>query len=178
MTIHMVCSLDGFVARSDESVDWMKSKYTFDPGEVLRPEQITTFLDSIDCYVMGSRTYELALKLGWPYGDKPVYVFTSRNLQSSNENIRFVSGNPLDKAIKNLKTEDRNIWMVGGPSLATRIINLGLADGVNLTIIPMLLGQGIPLFTEIFKEHPLRLQETRAYKDGSVSLWYELQQPE
>lgn len=178
MTIHMVCSLDGYIARADESVDWMESKDTFDTGVELSPEQISAFLDVIDCYVMGSRTYELALQLGWPYGDKPVYVFTSRNLQSTKENVRFVSGNPLDAAVKKLKTQFRNIWLVGGPSLATQFINSGLADAVNLTIIPILLGEGIPLFNGILAEHPLHLKETRAYKDGSVSLWYTIKQPE
>ena len=85
VTIHMAASLDGFIARRDGGVDWMETSDAFDDGEDLGPDEVTAFLRSIDCYVMGSRTYETALGfeakgLGWAYGDKPVFVLTTRAL--------------------------------------------------------------------------------------------------
>ena len=80
VTIHMVASLDGFVARKDGGVDWLDTSDRFEAGETLAAEEIAAFLRTIDCYVTGSLTYETALKfeqkgLGWAYGDKPVFVY-------------------------------------------------------------------------------------------------------
>ena len=85
VTIHMVASLDGFIARRDGRVDWLETSDEFADGATLDQGFVETFLKSIDCYVMGSRTYETALSfeakgLGWSYGDKPTFVLTNRNL--------------------------------------------------------------------------------------------------
>src|SRR6266853_6760526 len=85
VTIHMAASLDGFIARKDGRVDWLETSDEFAGGETLDPEFVESFLKTIDCYVMGSRTYETALNfvakgLGWPYGDKPTFVLTAREL--------------------------------------------------------------------------------------------------
>ena len=79
ITIHMVSSLDGFIAKKDNSISWFDTSCNYDKGvEGQNPEE---FLKKIDCYVMGSRTYELALELsksyGWAYGDKPTIVITN-----------------------------------------------------------------------------------------------------
>src|SRR5437762_10269104 len=85
VTIHRVASLDGFIARKDGRVDWLETSDEFAGGETLDPEFVESFLKTIDCYVMGSRTYETALNfaakgLGWPYGDKPTCVLTTSEL--------------------------------------------------------------------------------------------------
>ncbi len=74
VTIHMAASLDGFVARRDGRVDWMETSDEFADGAVLVPASVTNLLESIDCYVMGSHTYETALRfeaggMGWAFGD-------------------------------------------------------------------------------------------------------------
>jgi dihydrofolate reductase len=75
ITLHMVSSLDGFIAKKDDSVSWLESSgRVYEPGASISEEEIAVFLKSVDCYVMGSRTYEHALELGWPYGDTPVVV--------------------------------------------------------------------------------------------------------
>ena len=81
VTIHMAASLDGFIARKDGSVDWLETSDEFAAGDTLDPGFVEAFLKTIDCYVMGSRTYETTLGfehkgLGWPYGDKPTFVLT------------------------------------------------------------------------------------------------------
>src|SRR5688572_6700225 len=97
VTIHMVASLDGFIARKDGRVDWLDTSDEFEGGDSLTPEFVQEFLKTIDCYVMGSRTYETALAfeakgLGWSYGDKPTFVLTRRKLPKSRESVEFYSG--------------------------------------------------------------------------------------
>src|ERR1043165_7950427 len=97
VTIHMAASLDGFIARKDGRVDWMETSDEFGAGETMDPASGEAFLKSIDCYVMGSRTYETALGFeakgfGWAYGDKPVFVLTSRNLPRVRPTVEFCSG--------------------------------------------------------------------------------------
>ena len=87
----MVSSLDGFIARKDQSVSWLESSDNYEKGVTLTDEDVAMFLNGIDCYVMGSHTYEHALKLGWPYGEVPVMVLTSRNLTSDKKNVEFFS---------------------------------------------------------------------------------------
>ena len=82
VTIHMAASLDGFIARKDGRVDWLETSDEFADGDTPDPGFVETFLKTIDCYVMGSRTYETALSFeargfGWSYGDKPTFVLTS-----------------------------------------------------------------------------------------------------
>ena len=88
----MVSSLDGFIAKNDGSVSWMHSTDTYEHGITLTDEAITAFLQKIDCYVLGSKTYEQALQLGWPYGEKPVIVLTHRSLTSDRKNVSFYEG--------------------------------------------------------------------------------------
>src|ERR687886_516719 len=93
VTIHMAASLDGFIARTDGSVDWLETSDNFDGGDPLTQESIEEFLKTIDCYVMGSRTYEIALAfeakgLGWSYCDKPTFVLTSRDLPRTRDTVK------------------------------------------------------------------------------------------
>ena len=119
VTIHMAASLDGFIARKDGSVDWLETSDDFPGGERLTPEIVTEFLETIDCYVMGSRTYETALRFeaqgaGWSYGEKPVFVLTSRDLPRFRASVEFFSG-PLARLVNDdLRHRFRGIWVVGG----------------------------------------------------------------
>src|SRR5947209_172618 len=97
ITIHMAASLDGFIARKDGRVDWMETSDEFVGGASMDPGFVEAVLRSIDCYVMGSRTYETALRfeaqgLGWAYGEKPVFVLSSRKLPRTRDSIEFYSG--------------------------------------------------------------------------------------
>src|SRR5215471_18704372 len=92
VTIHMVASLDGFIARKSGSVDWLETSDEFAGGETMAPEFVEAFLKTIDCYVMGSRTYEIALNFeakgfGWAYGDKPTFVLTNRMLRKVRKTV-------------------------------------------------------------------------------------------
>lgn len=175
VTIHMVSSLDGFIAKKDGDVSWFQSSDTYEKGVTLSKEEITAFLERISCYVIGSKTYELALELGWPYGDNtPVIVLTRRNLTSDKTNVEFYSGDLEELVDKKLRPKYQNIWMGGGANLTKEFLRLELADDIIVSIMPIILGEGILFFDYVGIEQKLHLKDVTAYKDGMVELWYEI----
>jgi dihydrofolate reductase len=172
----MVASLDGKVAKKDNSVDWFETTDQYENG--VSGEDPEVFLQNIDCYVMGSKTYELALELskkyGWAYGDKPIYVLTSRELPNNRKNIQLYTGQ-LDKLVNEiLKPNYQNVWVVGGPALVKSFLSLGLAQEIRMTILPIILGEGSSFFQEISIEQAIHLKDIKAYKNGIVELCYEI----
>ena len=179
VTIHMAASLDGFIARKDGSVDWMETGDRFEGGETLDPEYIAAFLASIDCYVMGSHTYETALGFeakgfGWAYGDKPVFVLTHRDLPKTRDSVEFVSGDLAELVNGRLRPIYKNIWVAGGGALAGECLRQGLADEVDYSILPVLIGEGIPFFAGLDCDVALHLVEVKAYKSGIVAMRHEV----
>lgn len=179
VTIHMAASLDGFVARSDGSIDWMEVVDDFPNGEDLDPQYIAEFLEAIDCYVMGSKTYETALDfqakgLGWAYGDKPVFVLTTRGLPRSRETVDFLSGDLTHLFREKLRPRYRNIWVVGGGHLCGECLRLGLADEVRYSVLPVVIGEGIRFFAGLDTVVALHLLEVKACKSGIVALRHEV----
>jgi dihydrofolate reductase len=179
VTIHMVASLDGFIARKDGSVDWLETSDEFPGGDTLDPGFVEAFLKTIDCYVMGSRTYETALGFetrgfGWPYGDKPTFVLTSRDLPRTRESVEFYSGDLAQLVNDRLRPTFRSIWFVGGGMVAAECLRLGLADEVRYSIVPILIGEGIPFFEKLDRDVALHLEEVKAYKSGMVELCYQV----
>src|SRR5579859_4017769 len=86
VTLHLVSSLDGFIAKKDNTISWMDSSDVYEKGVT---EDGAEVLASIDCYVLGARTYEHALELGWPYGDTPTVVVTTRKLAPTRQSVEF-----------------------------------------------------------------------------------------
>ena len=179
VTIHMAASLDGFVARKDGRVDWLETSDEFAAGDTMAPELVEAFLKSIDCYVMGSRTYETALGfeakgLGWSYGDKPIFVLTSRKLPRTRHTVEFYSGDLAQFVNGRLRPAFRSIWFVGGGAVCGECLRLGLADEVRYSILPILIGEGIPFFEKLDRDVALHLVEVKGYKNGMVALCYEV----
>lgn len=179
VTIHMAASLDGFIARKDGRVDWMETADTFEGGETMAPEFVEAFLRTIDCYVMGSRTYETALDfesrgLGWSYGDKPTVVLTHRKLRKARETVEFYSGDLARLVNERLKPNFQSIWFVGGGAVSGECLRLGLADDIRYSILPILIGDGIPFFDRLDGDVALHLVEAKTYKSGMVALRYEV----
>lgn len=174
LTLHMVASLDGFIANKDNTVDWMHSTDSYLAGVTLTEEDITEFLAGIDCYVMGAKTYEHALTLGWPYGEVPVIVLTHRELRSDKETVAFYAGD-LERLVNTqLKPKYKNIWLVGGSMLAKECLQTKLVDEIVLSIMPIILGDGLLFFDYIGQEQRLHLKDAKAYTDGMVELQYEV----
>ncbi|HEV2478185.1 MAG TPA: dihydrofolate reductase family protein [Puia sp.] len=176
ITIHMVASLDGYIAKKDNSVSWFETADTYDKG--VTGEDAGEFLKTIDCYVMGARTYEHALALsrnyGWPYGDTPTVVVTRRDLAVERPNIELYSGE-LEKLVsEQLEPRFGNVWVVGGAALVKDFLRVGLADEIRMPILPIMLGDGLRFFDRIEREQALHLKDVTAYKNGMVELWYEI----
>ena len=171
----MVSSLDGMIAKMDNSVSWFETTDYYEKGQ--EDPDTAGFLKTIDCYIMGSRTYEHALELsrsyGWAYGDTPTIVLTHRNLAVERPNIQLYSGS-LNKLVEERLTPNyKNVWLVGGPKLAKDFIHANLADEIRVSVLPIILGEGLPFFSNIEKELPLHLKDVTAYKNGMVELSYE-----
>jgi dihydrofolate reductase len=171
VTLHVVSSLDGFIARSDNSIAWLEG---YDDVYVKGVTEGTgdDAGESPYCFVLGSRTYEHALQLGWPYGETPTIVTTSRPLQSTRENVEFYSGDLTRLVTTILAPRFRHIWLVGGADLCQKFLEFGLVDEIGLTIAPVLLGGGLRLFGDRESDQRWQLKDVVAYKNGFVQLVY------
>jgi dihydrofolate reductase len=176
LTIHMVSSLDGIIAKTDNSVSWFETADHYEKG--IAEGNAEEFMKTIDCFVMGYRTYEHALELskdfGWAYGDVPTIVVTHRKLSIDRKNIEIYSGDLNILVHERLKPYHKNVWLVGGAMLAEDFIRLKLADEIRLSIIPIILGDGKAFFDRIGQEQALHLKDVTAYKSGMVELCYEI----
>lgn len=157
------------------STSWFETQDHYEKGAVEPTAE--EFLKTIDCYVMGSRTYELALNLsksyGWAYGDTPTIVVTQRELPINRPNVQLYKGDLSSLVNQLLKPNFKNVWVVGGAKLVSDFIRSKLADEVRQSITPIILGEGTP-FYNLIEEQALHLKEVTPYKSGMVELCYEL----
>jgi dihydrofolate reductase len=157
----------------------METADEFADGATLDAEFVEAFLKTIDCYVMGSKTYETALSFeakgfGWSYGDKPTFVLTKRNLPRTRDTVEFYSGDLAKLVNENLRRRFRSIWFVGGGAVSGECLRLGLADELRYSILPVLIGEGIAFFDRLDSDVALHLTEVKAYKSGMVGLRYDV----
>ena len=178
ITIHMVSSLDGYIAKKDNSISWFETADKYEQGINVTEQEAKDFLKTIDCYIMGSRTYEHALELsksyGWVYGEVPTIVLTHRKLPIDRPNITTYAGDLNQLVNERLKSNYKNVWLVGGAKLIKDFIRLNLADEIRQSILPIILGDGLLFFDQIGHEQPLHLKKVTAYKSGMVELFYEI----
>lgn len=171
-------SLDGFIAEPEEKLTWLMGFEGQDfEGEGVRPmkKDYPTFIEGIGSLSMGSKTYEFVLDHGdWLYGDTPAWVFTTRDLpRAEGSNITFASGDVADLHAEMLEAAGgKDHWMIGGGDLASQFLEAGLLDLLELTVVPVILGDGLPLFARPVP--PMRLLEAYPFDTGMVRLSYEL----
>jgi dihydrofolate reductase len=161
----MVSSLDFFIAKKDQSVLWLQSADHYEKG--VAGEDPEEFIKTIGCYVMGSRTYEHALLLGWPYGDTPTIVLTHRHLPTDKTSVDSLGFDSFRK--RRAKPREKM-----GAMLTREFLRLKLADDLRIAIMPIMLGDGTLFVDHVGQEQPLHLKDVTAYKDGMVELWYEI----
>lgn len=172
VTVHMVASVDGYIVDDEGGVSWLETSDEFKDG--VEHEDSAELLAGIGCWVVGSKTYETALELGWPYGDKPTYVVTSRPLTSDRETVRFRGGDLVRLFERELLPAHGAVWVCGGASLVREMLRLDLVDEICTTIAPVLVGGGLPFFDRIGLERALHLKDVKAYRTGMVELWYDV----
>ena len=160
--LYVATSIDGFIARKNGSVDWL-TKYN-NTGEDFGYKE---FLDSVETVILGNTTYR---EFKAPYENKKCYVFSRKNTGKEN-NITYV--NTDVKEFTDGLSENENIWLVGGADIAKEFLKNNLIDEFIITIIPIVLGEGIPLFAQGCGEHKLKLLNTKSYDSGVVQLHYQ-----
>ena len=181
ITIHMVSSLDGYVANDEGTADWMSSRHKYPAGKTLTDHDISTYLDGIDSYIIGAKTYQTALSLGWPYGDKPVYVLSTSIESSEIDSVSIWEGLP-ESLIQTIAAQQ--IWVAGGPKLVKSILSKQLANQLIITICPTILGSGRPFFEDLnlpvmlhgdfpSKSYLIEKYATMTGLDMSRMNWYE-----
>jgi dihydrofolate reductase len=179
-------SLDGFIAESDDNLRWL-TEYdgSFDgPGAAAMKGSYDRFYEGVGALVMGSVTYEWILRevTEWPYAGKPAWVLTSRELpdpHGEEADVRFADGDVRDLCGEMLAAAgDRSLWMVGGGDVASQFADRGLLDEVILTVVPVVLGEGKPLFDRRLPGGPMQLLGTRAFDTGMVELRYAIERGE
>ena len=166
---YVAASLDGFIATPDGGVDWLSSFGTSaDDGGYQE------FYSTVDALLMGSRTYEQILGFGaWPYPDKPCWVFSHRDLPVPHSGVRLTRGTPLEVACE-LQTQGiRRAWLVGGGQLAAAFRSQRLITDYIITVFPVLLGGGLPMFGAAGAQERLRLLSSRPLSNGTIQLSYE-----
>jgi dihydrofolate reductase len=159
-------SLDGYIATEDDSLDWLMSA-----GAEGEDYGFDAFLSDIDLVAMGRSTYEVIKDVPeLPYGARPVDVFTTRD-PGPRDGFSFSARTP-DEAVRDWEEKGvRQVYLDGG-TLISQFLDAGFVDELTVTIVPVLLGSGKPLFHRIATTTPLRLVNSRVFDSGMVSLRY------
>jgi dihydrofolate reductase len=145
--LNLAVTIDGYISRLDDSVDFLTSM-----GDELT-KTFNEFLETVDVIIMGSKTYEVMLGFGdYPFKEKTTYVMTKRKFEDNNY-ITFTSDNIEDILAKH----KNNVWLFGGATLIKEFIEKDLVDEYIISIAPVLIGEGIPLFKKSSKQVELDL---------------------
>ncbi|MDS9995763.1 dihydrofolate reductase family protein [Bacillus atrophaeus] len=166
--LYIAASVDGFIAREDGSIDWL------DDFEGEGDNGYGDFYQTIDTVILGRSTYEhiKVLVADFPYKDKTCYVLTKTPDRFSDEHVIFIHEDMKDFIQRLKKQRGSNIWIAGGAELAHTLIKEGAIDEFIMTMIPVMLGSGIPLFHQHQTETKLRLTDMRRFGQAA-QLHYE-----
>ena len=172
-SVFIATSLDGFIARTDGELDWLDAANTIVPeGEDCGYH---AFMASIDVLIMGRKTYEKVLSLGqWPYEHKPVIVLSRNSLVIPDrlpQTVSHSSESPTELCRRLSREGAKRLYIDGGLTIQ-RFLAAGLIDDITITMIPIILGSGIPLFDRSQQDIPLKHIATKTYDFGFVQLTY------
>lgn len=170
LKLYIAVSLDGKIAGKNGEVDWLEQV----PNPDSTDYGYQDFLNTIDTTLMGNETYKEVLKLSesFPYSDKTNYVFTRDKSLTEDKNVKFVSEDPLS-FVKDLQKKDgKDLWLIGGGQINTLLESAGLIDEYLVFIMPIILGDGIPLFASHPAKQFLRVVKATTYASGVVGLHY------
>jgi dihydrofolate reductase len=179
---YAAATLDSYIAGPDDSLDWLlKYEGKFEGADSDEGQAgYETFYEGIGALVMGSVTYEwvLAHGGGWAYAGKPTWVLSTRALErpeGEEVDVRVVDAQVPELIDEMLAAaEGRDLWIVGGGNVASQFADHGLLDRVEVTVVPVVLGDGKPLFYRRLPGRPMQLLEARTHSSGMVGLTYEI----
>jgi dihydrofolate reductase len=169
LSVFVGASLDGFIAR-------LNGAYDFLPADGGEPHGYDEFIASVDTILIGRNTFDVVLKLpSWPYGEKRVVVLSHRPLDLSKVagHLEQMSGDPSHIVGQLAATGAKHVYVDGGITVQN-FLRAGLIDQITVTRVPVLIGDGIPLFGELPRDLKLRHLGTRQYSSGLVTSEYEV----
>lgn len=172
--LYVAISLDGKIAKSDGSVEWLEDL----PNPENSDHDYVEFYESIDTTIMGNATYQQVkgFDVPFPYKEKTNYVLTRNTSLTEEEYVKFISEDPVG-FVASLKAEKgKDIWLVGGAKMVELFLEHKLVDVLRIFVIPIILGAGIPLFGEKLDPEWLTLKESKSYSTGAVGITYEMKQ--
>jgi dihydrofolate reductase len=174
---YAAASLDGYIAEADDTLDWLLGYEGSYEGEDAAPARgYDEFYEGVGALVSGSVTYEFVLEHidEWPYAGKPCWVLSSRELprpEGDDVDVRIVGGDIGDLFEEmSASAGERDLWIVGGGNVASQFADRGLLDEVWVTVVPVVLGTGKPLFERRLDGGPMRLQRAIPRASGMVEL--------
>ncbi|PXV61111.1 dihydrofolate reductase [Dysgonomonas alginatilytica] len=169
--LYIASSIDGYIASLDGDLDWLT--------EFPNPQQLDygykDFFESIDTVIMGGKTYRdiLAMDVVWPYKDKETYIVTRHAGSKTEPNIHFLNENIIETISELKSKQGKDIWLVGGGELVSMFLNSDIIDNMIITYIPIILGDGIPLFPKMKKESQWQLLNSQSYNNGVLCIDYQ-----
>ena len=169
LSVFVGTRLDGFIAR-------LNGQYDFLPPGGGEPHGYAEFIASVDTILIGRNTFEVVLKLpSWPYGDKRVVVLSHRPLQLSKitGRVEQMSGEPAEIAQRLAASGAEHVYVDGGITVQ-EFLRAGQIHDLTITRVPVVIGEGIPLFGRVAKDIKLRHVGTRQYNSGMVTSEYEV----
>jgi dihydrofolate reductase len=178
-------TLDGYIAESDDTLGWLlgyEGSYEGDDAEPIKGAY-DRYYEGVGAVVMGSVTYEFVLAHpaeagGWPYAGKPAWVLSSRDLpvpDGEDVDVRIVNATVPDLYDEmTASAGDGDLWVVGGGNVASQFADAGLLDDLLVTVVPVVLGEGKPLFDRRLPGGPMQLTGTRPFDSGMVELRYDI----
>ncbi len=176
ISVMIATSLDGFIARENGSVDWLMAMDDPNPEE----DAFTDFMATVDCMVMGRKTMEVVAGFlpdyGWAYEGKRVIVLSktlSEIPKALSDKAELYSGS-LPSLVKMLQEENYQRLYIDGGQTIQSFIKSGLVTDLHITRVPILLGEGVPLFGETGRDIPLKHIQTKALSNGMVDSIYQV----
>ncbi|MBZ0296041.1 MAG: dihydrofolate reductase family protein [Anaerolineae bacterium] len=168
--LYIAASFDGYIARKDGSIDWLTA---FDSED--EDYDYTELVERLGTVIMGGKTYRQVLTFGddWPYADLTSYIVT-RHVQPEDpeRRIKFYDGD-LTALVAQIRAEsDKDIWLIGGAELNAAFVNLNLIDEYIVSVIPVMIGDGIPLFPPTTAQSRVELINMKRYPNSIVQLHY------
>lgn len=162
----LAVSLDGFIEGPNGEYDWCFTDQDYG---------LSDFFKQIDTIFMGRKSYELAQRMEGenPWKGMTTYVFSNSLKEVKDENVKLITGD-IEKQVNDVRKQPgKDIWMFGGAELLTYFVNNGWIDEYWLSVHPIILGAGKPLFQNIASRKKLRLTDHKIYETGLVSLRYQ-----
>jgi dihydrofolate reductase len=180
---YAAATVDGYIAEADDTLDWLTS-YDGRAGNDVEAVEggYDEFYERVGALVMGAVTYGWILGhmertgTGWIYPGKPCWILSSRELPvPDGEDVRIVNGQVAELSEEMLASAgDRDLWVVGGGNVASQFADAGLLDELIVTVVPVVLGAGKPLFDRRIAGAPMRLVGALPRSNGMVELRYDL----